>query len=178
MLGCSVAENRVHVHDLHATTNQMGLDHEQLTYRYSGRDYRSSMSTARSSRTSSPADVTACGRALLKRQPLILFAAQLATQARRFSARRSADIGRVRQCHGPDEKPYVDLRLDVCRRRRVCPLGQAHRPPRSRRTDAAVLGQQPLSAAQKKALRNGCRPVPGTLSTGRSSRQRPLPLRG
>ena len=41
MFGCSAVENRVHVHDLHATIlNQMGLDHEQLTYRYSGRDYR------------------------------------------------------------------------------------------------------------------------------------------
>ena len=34
-------ENRVHVHDLHATIlHLMGLDHEQLTYRYSGRDFR------------------------------------------------------------------------------------------------------------------------------------------
>jgi hypothetical protein len=39
--GCSAVENRVHVHDLHATIlHQMGLDHEKLTYRYSGRDYR------------------------------------------------------------------------------------------------------------------------------------------
>jgi uncharacterized protein (DUF1501 family) len=39
--GCSAVENRVHVHDLHATIlHLMGLDHEQLTYRYSGRDYR------------------------------------------------------------------------------------------------------------------------------------------
>ena len=41
IFGCSAVENRVHVHDLHATIlNQMGLDHEKLTYRYSGRDYR------------------------------------------------------------------------------------------------------------------------------------------
>jgi hypothetical protein len=34
-------ENRVHVHDLHATVlHLMGLDHTKLTYRYSGRDYR------------------------------------------------------------------------------------------------------------------------------------------
>ncbi|MEC9094881.1 MAG: DUF1501 domain-containing protein [Planctomycetota bacterium] len=39
--GCSAIENRVHVHDLHATIlHCMGLDHEKLTYRYSGRDYR------------------------------------------------------------------------------------------------------------------------------------------
>ena len=39
--GCSAVHNRVHVHDLHATIlHLMGLDHEKLTYRYSGRDYR------------------------------------------------------------------------------------------------------------------------------------------
>jgi len=33
--------NRVHVHDLHATIlHLMGLDHERLTYRYGGRDFR------------------------------------------------------------------------------------------------------------------------------------------
>jgi hypothetical protein len=32
---------KVHMHDLHATIlHQMGLDHERLTYRYSGRDFR------------------------------------------------------------------------------------------------------------------------------------------
>jgi len=37
----SVVENPVNVHDLHATIlHQMGLDHEKLTYRYSGRDFR------------------------------------------------------------------------------------------------------------------------------------------
>ena len=39
--GLSAVENRVHVHDLHATIlHLMGLDHEKLTYRYSGRDFR------------------------------------------------------------------------------------------------------------------------------------------
>ena len=39
--GLSAVENRVHVHVLHATIlHLMGLDHEKLTYRYSGRDYR------------------------------------------------------------------------------------------------------------------------------------------
>ncbi|QDU26575.1 hypothetical protein ETAA8_16550 [Anatilimnocola aggregata] len=39
--GFKAVENRVHVHDLHATMlHLMGLDHEKLTYRYSGRDYR------------------------------------------------------------------------------------------------------------------------------------------
>jgi hypothetical protein len=39
--GLSAVENRMHVHDLHATIlHLMGLDHEKLTYRYSGRDYR------------------------------------------------------------------------------------------------------------------------------------------
>lgn len=41
IFGCSAVEDRVHVHDLHATVlHLMGLDHEQLTYRYSGRDFR------------------------------------------------------------------------------------------------------------------------------------------
>jgi hypothetical protein len=40
-LGMSVAENPVHVHDLHATIlHLLGLDHERLTYRYAGRDFR------------------------------------------------------------------------------------------------------------------------------------------
>ena len=39
--GLTAVENRVHVYDLHATIlHLMGLDHERLTYRYSGRDYR------------------------------------------------------------------------------------------------------------------------------------------
>jgi hypothetical protein len=34
-------EDKVHVHDLHATIlHLMGIDHQRLTYRYSGRDYR------------------------------------------------------------------------------------------------------------------------------------------
>jgi hypothetical protein len=40
-IGYAAAENKMHVHDLHATIlHLMGLDHEKLTYRYSGRDYR------------------------------------------------------------------------------------------------------------------------------------------
>jgi hypothetical protein len=39
--GYNVAENGVHVHDLHATLmQQLGVDHERLTYRYQGRDFR------------------------------------------------------------------------------------------------------------------------------------------
>ncbi len=39
--GLSAVDRRVHVHDLHATIlHLMGLDHERLTYRYSGRDFR------------------------------------------------------------------------------------------------------------------------------------------
>ena len=34
-------EDRVHLHDLHATMlHQLGLDHTRLTYRYAGRDFR------------------------------------------------------------------------------------------------------------------------------------------
>ncbi|WP_442507610.1 DUF1501 domain-containing protein [Novipirellula sp. SH528] len=40
-LGFSVSENPVHVHDLQATIlHLLGFDHEQLTYRFQGRDYR------------------------------------------------------------------------------------------------------------------------------------------
>lgn len=40
-IGYAAAENVMHVHDLHATIlHLMGLDHEKLTYRYSGRDFR------------------------------------------------------------------------------------------------------------------------------------------
>lgn len=40
-LGFHVAENPVHVHDLQATIlHALGLDHEKLTYRYAGRDFR------------------------------------------------------------------------------------------------------------------------------------------
>ena len=36
-----VAENPVLLHDLHATIlHQMGFDHKQLTYHFSGRDFR------------------------------------------------------------------------------------------------------------------------------------------
>lgn len=39
--GFQAVENRVSVHDLHATIlNRLGLDHERLTYRYAGRDFR------------------------------------------------------------------------------------------------------------------------------------------
>jgi hypothetical protein len=39
--GFQAVENRVSVHDLHATIlHLLGLDHERLTYRYSGRDFR------------------------------------------------------------------------------------------------------------------------------------------
>ena len=39
--GINVAKDPVHVHDFHATIlHLMGLDHERLTYRHTGRDYR------------------------------------------------------------------------------------------------------------------------------------------
>ena len=39
--GLHAVEDPVHVHDLHATIlHLMGLDHERLTYRYAGRDFR------------------------------------------------------------------------------------------------------------------------------------------
>jgi hypothetical protein len=40
-IGATVAENMVHVHDFHATIlHLLGLDHEKLTYRHAGRDFR------------------------------------------------------------------------------------------------------------------------------------------
>jgi hypothetical protein len=40
-LGFNVATDRVHVHDLHATIlHLLGFDHEKLTYRFQGRDFR------------------------------------------------------------------------------------------------------------------------------------------
>ncbi len=39
--GWHSVQDKVHVHDLHATIlHQMGFDHERLTYRHGGRDYR------------------------------------------------------------------------------------------------------------------------------------------
>ena len=39
--GFRAVTDKVHIHDLHATIlHQMGLDHERLTYRYAGRDFR------------------------------------------------------------------------------------------------------------------------------------------
>jgi arylsulfatase A-like enzyme len=40
-LGYYATENKVHMHDLHATMLRLlGIDHERLTYRYQGRDFR------------------------------------------------------------------------------------------------------------------------------------------
>jgi uncharacterized protein (DUF1501 family) len=39
--GARAAENKVHIHDLHATILALlGFDHTKLTYRYNGRDFR------------------------------------------------------------------------------------------------------------------------------------------
>jgi hypothetical protein len=39
--GATSIENKVHIHDLHATIlSLLGFDHEKLTYRYNGRDFR------------------------------------------------------------------------------------------------------------------------------------------
>jgi hypothetical protein len=39
--GSVAVENKMHIHDLHATAlHLLGLDHEKLTYRYAGRDFR------------------------------------------------------------------------------------------------------------------------------------------
>ena len=39
--GYNIAQDPVHVHDLHATMlHLLGMDHTKLTYRYNGRDMR------------------------------------------------------------------------------------------------------------------------------------------
>jgi hypothetical protein len=39
--GFKAVEDRVHIYDLHATMlHLLGLDHERLTFRYAGRDFR------------------------------------------------------------------------------------------------------------------------------------------
>jgi hypothetical protein len=39
--GYHVVENPVHVHDFQATIlHSLGIDHERLTYRHAGRDFR------------------------------------------------------------------------------------------------------------------------------------------
>ena len=39
--GYYAVENKMHIHDLHATLlHLLGIDHEKLTYRYAGRDFR------------------------------------------------------------------------------------------------------------------------------------------
>jgi hypothetical protein len=39
--GWDAVQGKVHIHDLHATMlHLLGIDHERLTYRYTGRDFR------------------------------------------------------------------------------------------------------------------------------------------
>ena len=39
--GANIVKDPVHVHDYHATIlHLLGIDHERLTYRYAGRDFR------------------------------------------------------------------------------------------------------------------------------------------
>ncbi len=39
--GYYAVENKMHINDLHATIlHLLGLDHERLTFRYAGRDFR------------------------------------------------------------------------------------------------------------------------------------------
>ena len=40
-IGMAAVDGRMHINDLHATLLAlMGIDHERLTYRYEGRDFR------------------------------------------------------------------------------------------------------------------------------------------
>ena len=41
LLGAAAVEDKVHIHDLHATIlHLLGFDHEKLTFRHNGRDFR------------------------------------------------------------------------------------------------------------------------------------------
>ena len=41
LISFRAVENKASVHDLHATMlNRLGFDHEKLTYRHAGRDFR------------------------------------------------------------------------------------------------------------------------------------------
>ena len=45
-IGGAAVENKVHVKDIHATVmDLLGFDHEQLTYRTAGRDFRLTQAT-------------------------------------------------------------------------------------------------------------------------------------
>ncbi|MCC2668015.1 MAG: hypothetical protein K0Q72_486 [Armatimonadetes bacterium] len=47
-LGLRAVEDRVHVHDLHATMlHLLGMDHLKLTYRHNGRDERATVNAGR-----------------------------------------------------------------------------------------------------------------------------------
>ena len=40
-IGWNITKDPVHIHDLHATMLRLfGFDHERLTYRFQGRDFR------------------------------------------------------------------------------------------------------------------------------------------
>ncbi len=54
--GYEAVEDKVHIHDWHATIlHLLGLDHEKLTYRYAGRDFRlTDVQRQRGRRRSSP----------------------------------------------------------------------------------------------------------------------------
>ena len=40
-IGHEAVEGKVHMHDLHASIlHALGIDHEQLTYKHAGRDFR------------------------------------------------------------------------------------------------------------------------------------------
>ena len=125
----------------------------------------------------------ACGRALLKRPwLLILFASQLAAQAAPDFQRDVRPIlaGHCFKCHGPDEKTRkADLRLDV----RPEEEAFARLAKRIDHPDPDELMPPPSAKnrcppPKNRCFRNGCRPVPGTLSTGLLSHQRPSRCRG
>jgi uncharacterized protein (DUF1501 family) len=61
--GVEIAANPVHVHDYHATIlHLLGFDHERLTYRYAGRDFRLTDVSGRVLKDRRPGRWSAAGR--------------------------------------------------------------------------------------------------------------------
>ena len=91
-LGMQAVSQRMHVHDLHATImHLMGLNHEHLTYRYSGRDFRLTDVSGRVAPGSWPDRLRRPGEAYL-RCPVIRFTRPASALMNSTSRNGSAEI--------------------------------------------------------------------------------------
>jgi hypothetical protein len=110
-LGHMAVDGKVHMHDLHATIlHQLGLDHEKLTFRHAGRDFRL---------TDVHGHVV---KEVMRRPCYILLALMFSSMSASLAVEAKVQFNRdVRpilsnkcfRCHGFDEKSRkADLRLD------------------------------------------------------------------